>query len=95
MGTLHWVYAAGVYALLARYYGHGWPTFVAFAAAIPTYMFFSQAPFLSHDIAPGGVLLWMLFLGHEYLEQPRLARWILLVLLGAAVALMKPIYAGG
>jgi hypothetical protein len=92
-GALHLAFIAAVYSILARHFGRGGPTLLAYAAAIPTYAFFSSAAFLSSDIAPGGVLLWMLVLGHEFLIRPTRREWALLVVLGAAVSLVKPTYA--
>ena len=92
-GALHVGCIVAVYALLTRRFGDGAPTLLAFVAAIPTYLYFTSAPFLSHDIAPGGVLLWMLFLADDFLARPSRRGWVLLALAGSAAALIKPTYA--
>jgi hypothetical protein len=91
-GALHVLYAAGVAALLRRCCGGGWAVVAAWAAAIPTYVFFSYAPFLSNDLAPGVALLWMILLADRHLSAPSTRGIVLLVALGAASALVKPIY---
>ena len=65
---------------------------VAFAMGLLVFMFFSYAPFLSHDLLPGGILLGMLILAERFTKEPRSGRWLGLVLLGAAAALFKPTY---
>ena len=92
-GILHIVYLLGVYTLLVRNFGTTAACVFAFGASIPTYIFFLYAPFISHDIIPGGVFLWMLFLADKYSERGGRSRWILLIALGAAAALIKPTYA--
>jgi len=91
-GLLHILYLLGSYALLVRCCGPGWPMVVAFVAAVPTYLFFTYAPFLSHDLAPGAALLWMLVLADAQLRKPRAWRWLALVALGAISALVKPAF---
>ena len=65
---------------------------VAFAMGLLVFMFFSYAPFLSHDLLPGGILLGMLILAERFAEEPKPGRWLGLVLLGGAAALFKPTY---
>jgi len=92
-GSLHAATLVAVAHLLSRRCGTTWPTVAAFAAAIPTYVYFSYAPFLSNDIAPGAVLLAMILYSHDLLEaRPRAAtpKGLALVGLGAAAALVKP-----
>lgn len=90
---LHWGYLAGVLIILVHLYGRHSNTLVAFLAAIPSFLFFSYAPFLSHDILPGLLLLLLLLGTHQFVSHPRGIRWIGLVLLGAAAALIKHTYA--
>jgi hypothetical protein len=92
-GVLHVVYLLGVYALLIRRFGATPASLFAYGATIPTYVFFAYAPFISHDIIPGGMLLWMLYLADRYAEKGGFAHWIQLVVLGAAAPLIKPTYA--
>ena len=89
MVSLHAAYLIVVYRLLARHFGHRWFTLVAFVTAITNYVFFSYAPFLSHDIAPGVLLLSMLLWSDEFARAPRVRTWLLLVTAGAAAPLVK------
>lgn len=91
-GLLHILYAIGCWTLLARRYGANWATWLAFASSIPTYLYFTYAPFLSHDLAPGVGLLWMLILADKQLSEPRMLRWLGLGVLGAVCALVKPTF---
>jgi hypothetical protein len=91
-GLAHIAFLIAVYRLLVLGCGQSWATLTAFAAAIPTYMFFSQAPFLSNDVAPGALLIGMVLLSYRQLEAPRPSRWAWLIGLGAIAALTKPIY---
>lgn len=91
-GVLHVLYLWIVFQLLARRFESGWAVALGFASAIPTYLYFSSAPFLSHDVAPGAALLAMLVLGDRQLRAPSTRRWWLLVAVGAGAALVKPVY---
>ena len=66
---------------------------IAFVAAVPSFLFFSYAPFLSHDLAPGAVLLAMLLLADRYAQRPTWGVWAAMVALGAAGPLIKQTYA--
>ncbi len=92
-GILHIAYLVGVYALLARRFGTTPASVFAYGATIPTYIFFLYAPFISHDIIPGGLFLWMLFLADRYAARSERAGWLLLTALGSAAALIKPTFA--
>jgi hypothetical protein len=79
--------------MLSRRCGATWATVAAFIAAIPTYVYFSYAPFLSNDIAPGALLLAMVITCEDFLEPrgaPRARTFLTLVGLGATAALIKP-----
>jgi len=89
---LHMLYLYGCWRLLRGVEGATGATLFAFLAAVPTYLYFTYAPFLSHDLAPGLGLLWMLILADRQLRSPLPARWCGLTLLGAACALVKPTF---
>lgn len=65
MALLHAGYLFGVWRLLVRSHGVASATLLGWLAAIPTLVFFSYAPFVSHDIAPGLLVFYLLFLVHE------------------------------
>jgi hypothetical protein len=90
---LHAGYALGCYALATRRLGRTFAVFLAFLAAIPTFIFFSYAPFVSHDIVPGILFLGMLLGVDAYYTRPRRSLWWALVALGAAAVLIKHTYA--
>ena len=90
---LHGAYLYICWMLLRRAPGSGSARLLAFATAILTVVFYCYAPYLSHDLLPGMMFLLMIFIAHRWLEQPRLADSIYLVLLGAAVTLTKQTYA--
>lgn len=90
---LHMVYLLGVWALLVRVHGRDLCSLIAYAAALVTPVFFSYAPFLSHDIFPGLLALWMVYLADAQLRAPLHGRWWAMVLLGAALALIKQSFA--
>jgi hypothetical protein len=93
MALLHLAYLGVVYALLAATFGRSWAVTLAFAAAVPQYIFFSYAPFISHDILPGALFLGMLVLADRFVERPHWRSWTGLVLCGAAAPLIKHTYA--
>jgi hypothetical protein len=66
---------------------------LAYLAALPCVFFFSYAPFISHDIAPGFLLLAMLIGVDRYARDGRLRTLALLALLGAMAATVKQTYA--
>jgi hypothetical protein len=68
-------------------------TLFAFAAAIPTVLYFSYAPFLSHDLIGGFFALMMLDLGRRFIDAPGVRAWWILVALGALAAMIKQTYA--
>lgn len=93
MVLLHLGYLIGVWSLLRQQFGRTWPVLLAYLAAIPTVVFFSYAPFVSHDLFPGLLLLLMLFSADVFHRRPSVILWISLVLLGALAALVKQTYA--
>lgn len=92
MALLHAAYLVGAYVTLVRVRGRNLASWLAFLLAVPVFLFFSYAPFLSHDIAPGWLLVTMVLMADRFLEQPRVVHWMSLVLLGTAAALVKHVY---
>jgi len=81
-----------VWHMLRSRFGCRWPTLIAFAAAIPTVVYFCYAPSISHDVLPGLVVLVMLQMADRHANRPSLRIWLGLVSMGAAVALIKHMY---
>ncbi len=92
MATIHFGYFWVVWRLLRHRFGASLPVLIAFAAAIPTVVFFSYAAFISSDLFPGLIALTMLLLADRYATQRTLGTWLVLVALGAAAALVKHMY---
>lgn len=90
---LHAVYLAACYRLAAGPSGRGPAALLAFAAAILSWGFFAYAPFLGHDILPGLLFVLLLREARTFMDTGRRHRLGLLVLLGAAAALVKSTYA--
>lgn len=82
-----------VYRLLAQNFGRSLKTLAAFFAACCTFVFFSYAPFICHDVFPGVILLAMLFLAERFRSGPDKKTWLLMAALGAAAALIKQTFA--
>ncbi len=78
---------------LVKLYGPRPSVFLGFVAAVPCYLFFSYSPFVSHDLFPGIIVLWMLRLQMTYIDSPSAKVWFMLVLLGCMAALIKQTYA--
>ena len=93
MALLHLGYALAAYAAIAGVFGRTRAGLLAFVAAVPCFLFFSYAPFLSHDLIPGAALLGMLFAAERYRRDPSFVSWAALVVLGAAAVLVKHTYA--
>jgi hypothetical protein len=93
MALLHAVYLAGTWQLLRTHFGTTAITLTAYLAAIPTFAFFSYAPFVSHDIIPGLMALVLVVQAYGFMQAPSAGRWFLLFALGAALALLKQTYA--
>lgn len=95
MALAHFGYLLGVWRVLVRTHGCDRWTLLAFVAAVPTVVFFSYAPYISHDIFPGLLAVWLVWLAHRFVSSPATdARiWAAMVLLGAVLALIKQTYA--
>jgi hypothetical protein len=93
MALLHLAYLFGVWRLLVTQFGTRWNVLLAYVAAVPTFLFFSYAPFISHDLFPGLLALWMLKIAHDFMANPTWQRWGALVAIGAVAVLIKQTYA--
>ena len=91
--ALHSLYLAGCWWCLQRAGGSGIARLFAFGAAILTVVFYAYAPYLSHDLLPGLLFVVMIFLAHRWIDGGGTREAVLLVLLGAAVTLIKQTYA--
>jgi hypothetical protein len=91
--ALHSAYLFICWLLLRRAPGNAIARLLAFGSAILSVVFYSYAPYLSHDLLPGLMFLLLIFLGHRWLEKQRPTDAAWLVLLGAAVTLIKQTYA--
>ncbi len=89
MTVVHAAYQIAVYALLVRVFGRSWSVLASFVACVPSFLFFSYGPFLSHDLFPGLLLFAMLFWRERFVQRPSVLLWIELVILGTAAALVK------
>lgn len=90
---MHLGYVVGVWWLLTRHYGTRAAVLLGFVAAIPSVVFFSYAPFISHDILPGLLLLSMLFIADEYVSKRKSSSLVWLVVIGVSAILIKQTYA--
>lgn len=73
---LHILYLVTLALVLSRAYRHRCSVLIAFLAAAPTYIFFSYAPFLSHDIFPGALFLIMLVAADRFVTTRRFSLWL-------------------
>jgi hypothetical protein len=89
MAVLHVGYLVVVYLALVRHLGQKWSTLVAFVTSVTNYVFWSYAPFVSHDLLAGALLLWMVIWSDEVAQAPRLRTWGLLVAAGTLGPLVK------
>ena len=92
-GLLHSAYLFICWLLLRRAPGTTGARLLAFGAAILCVVFYAYAPYLSHDLLPGLLFLILIFVCHRWLEQESPADAVTLILLGAAVTLIKQTYA--
>lgn len=91
---LHILYLVLVWQKINRIFPEkGILLLIVFASSITTFIFFSYSPFISHDIFPGLLLFCMLFLSHEYSQDPQKNTLCYLILIGAAAPLIKQTYA--
>lgn len=93
MAVLHLVYLIGVWRWLSARYGSRPATLFGWLAAIPTVLFFSYAPFISHDILPGLLVLWLLQISARVPEQLRARDVGLFFALVSTLVLIKQSYA--
>ncbi|GMU43882.1 MAG: hypothetical protein IT479_14705 [Xanthomonadales bacterium] len=84
---------AASWSLLARIHGRDGVSALAWLAALLTPVFASYAPFISFDIAPAVLVLWMLYLVDRHMQVPSVGRWVLLALVGAILPMLKQTYA--
>jgi len=89
---VHAAYLVVVWRALVAEFGSRWSTLAAFTSAITSYIFFSYAPFISHDLFPGALLLWMLIWSEDLARSPRIAPWLMLVAAGTLAPLVKQTY---
>lgn len=90
---LHFGYLLGSYALLCRLFGRRPLTLLAWVAAVPNFLFFSYAPFVSHDILPGLFFLAVLAGADAYMRHPRPRLLAALGVAGAAAMSIKHTHA--
>lgn len=93
MALVHGLALAAMYLGQIKLVGRHVSGLLAFATVSLSYAFISYLPFLSHDIIPGALLLWMLILAQQHMLQPRLKGLLLLLLLGALGPLIKHVFA--
>ena len=93
LAGIHSLYLVSIAWMLSREYRHSLSVWIGFLIVIPNFIFFSYAPFISHDIFPGALFLAMLLLAERFAVTPRLGVWLALVTLGLTVALIKHTYA--
>ncbi|MFO1492839.1 MAG: glycosyltransferase family 39 protein [Kiritimatiellia bacterium] len=90
--TLALLHFAGVFLtwrILRQRFGDRAAVLAACAAALPVFIFFSYAPFISHDILPGILLLGMLAAADDWRREGRAASWWMVTGLGCAAAMIK------
>jgi hypothetical protein len=90
--AVHVVYLVFVCGALVRVFGYHWSTLAAITTAVTSYVFFSYAPFISHDLFPGALLLAMVIWSEDLAQSPRLAPWLCLVAAGTVAPLVKQTY---
>lgn len=93
MVLLHLLYLAATWRALARALGPRPAVAIAYLAAVPTVLFFSYAPFISHDLFPGLLTLWLVLAAGDYVDTPTRQRWLCLLALGFLLAMVKQTYA--
>lgn len=91
---LHSIYIVATWLILKRYYSnYNWPVAAAYLAAIPSFVFFSYAVFISPDIFPGLILITMILLVAEFAKKSSLKIWLALIALGFIATTIKQTYA--
>ena len=91
--VLHSIYLLGCWWALRSTGASPLARIIAFATAVTTVVFYSFSPYLSHDILPGLLFLLMIFLANRWLSEKSRMDAVLLVIVGAAVVLIKQTYA--
>jgi len=91
--VLHSIYLLGCWWALRNTGASPMARIMAFAAAITTVVFYAYSPYLSHDILPGLLFLLMIFIANRWLSVGSRVDALLLVIIGAAVVLIKQTYA--
>lgn len=92
MALLHGGYLLAAYAWLCRVHERSFASVLAFVAAVPTFVWFSNAPFISHDLFPGALLLAMLFVAERFARDGAVRDVAALAALGALSMLVKPMF---
>jgi hypothetical protein len=93
MAIIHAGYLIGVYWLLQGQVRHRVAVSIAFLAAMASFVFFSYAPFVSHDLFPGLLFLAMLVAAERFEQQRDWQSWVFLLLAGLSLSLVKHTYA--
>lgn len=93
MAALHLFYLAATWQMLVARYGAQLATLLGWLAAIPTMLFFSYAPFISHDILPGLLVLYLLQISERFPHQPSARDFGLFFGLVSILVLIKQTYA--
>ncbi|MGI9270633.1 MAG: ArnT family glycosyltransferase [Woeseiaceae bacterium] len=91
--ALHSLYLLGCWWALQRSGASPLARIFAFLAAISTVVFYAYSPYLSHDILPGLLFLLMIYIANRWLSEGSRVDALLLVIIGAAVVLIKQTYA--
>jgi len=91
--VLHSIYLLGCWWALRTTGASPMARILAFATAVTTVVFYGFAPYLSHDILPGLLFLLMIFIANRWLNKGGWRDAVLLVLIGAAVVLIKQTFA--
>jgi len=91
--VLHSVYLLGCWWALRSMEASPMARILAFATAVTTVVFYCFSPYLSHDILPGLLFLLMIYIANRWLSEGSRVDALLLVIIGAAVVLIKQTYA--
>jgi hypothetical protein len=91
--VLHSIYLLGCWWAIRSTGASPIARIMAFATAITTVVFYSFSPYLSHDILPGLLFLLMIYIANRWLSEGSRVDAVLLVIIGAAVVLIKQTYA--
>ncbi len=89
MALLHFTGIVLTWRVLRNRFADRLAVLTACAAALPVFIFFSYAPFISHDILPGILLLGLLVAADDWRREGRASSWWMLAALGCAAAMIK------